>query len=154
MWEAFMDTHQLSKLLGNPVLLKSFNALVNDHGDFQSNEGYFSLDNVIADFLTEERTIVYYLIWTADKIIFTSRMFCAPENGFITMVHTHDDYKRRGVCSTAFKKIFKHLAEIKCWKLDVEKENKAAIACYRKLGFKPTILQPYSDAVLMSFTSS
>jgi ribosomal protein S18 acetylase RimI-like enzyme len=154
MWEAFMNTNQLAKLLKDPVLLKSFNSLVNDHGNFQSNEGYFSLDNVIADCLTEERTIVYYIIWTDDKIIFTSRMFCAPVEGFITMVHTHDDYKRQGVCSTAFKKIFKHLAEIKRWKLDVEKENKAAIACYQKLGFKPTILQPYADAILMSFTSS
>ena len=149
-----MDTHQLTKLLVDKGLLKSFNALLNDHGDYQSKEGYFSLDNVIADFLTEERTIVYYLIWTAEKIIFTSRMFCDKKKGYITMVHTHDEYKRRGVCSTAFGKIFKHLAEIKRWKLDVEKENVAAIACYRKLGFKPTASQPYEDAVLMAFTSS
>jgi len=149
-----MNTNQLAKLLSNRALLISFNSLVNDHGNFQSNEGYFSLDNVIADFLNDERTIMYYIIWTADKIIFTSRMFCAPVEGFITMVHTHDDYKRQGVCSTAFKKIFKHLAEIKHWKLDVEKENKAAIACYQKLGFKPIAGQPYADAILMAFTSS
>jgi len=149
-----MNTNQLAKLLKDPVLLKSFNTLINDHGDFESKEEYFSMDNVIADFLNDERTIVYYIIWTADKIIFTSRMFCAPVEGFITMVHTHDDYKRQGVCSTAFKKIFKHLAEIKRWKLDVEKENKAAIACYRKLGFKPIAGQPYEDAIIMSFTSS
>ena len=154
MWEAFMDTHQLSKLLVDKGLLESFNALLNDHGDYQSKEGYFSLNNVLGDFLTEERMIVYYLIWTADKIIFTSRMFCDKKKGYITMVHTHDEYKRRGVCSTAFNKIFKHLAEIKRWKLDVEKENVAAIACYKKMGFKPTASQPYEDAVLMAFTSS
>ena len=66
------------------------------------------------------------------------------------MVHTHDGYKRRGICSGAFKKIFKHLPEIMRWKLDVEKENHAAIACYTKMGFKAAGRQLFADAIIMS----
>ena len=150
MREAFMDTPELVKLLANPVLLKSFNALLNDHGDYQSNEGYYTLDNVVADFQWEKRSIIYYVIWTPDTIVFTSRLFLTPKTGFITMVHTHDGYKRRGICSGAFKKIFKHLPEIMRWKLDVEKENHAAIACYTKMGFKAAGRQLFADAIIMS----
>jgi len=150
MREAFIDTPELVKLLANPVLLKSFNALLNDHGDFTSNEPHFTLSNVINDFMFEKRKIMYYLIWTADTIIFTSRMFIMPKTVYVTMVHTHDGYKRRGICSGAFKKIFKHLPDITKWKLDVEIKNTAAIACYKKIGFKETLSQPFPDVTVMS----
>ena len=150
MREAFMDTPELVKLLANPVLLKSFNALLNDHGDYQSNEGYFTLDDVIANFQQEKRRIVYYIMWTPDTIVFTSRMFLTPKTGYITMVHTHDGYKRRGICSGAFTKIFKYFADVSRWKLDVEKENRAAIGCYTKMGFKAVTKQPFPDSVVMA----
>ena len=148
-----MDTPELVKLLANPVLLKSFNALLNDHGDYQSTEGYFTLDNVIEDSQQEKRRIVYFVIWTPDTIVFTSRLFLTPKTGFITMVHTHDRYKRQGICSGSFKKIFKHLKEITRWRLDVEQANTAAIACYRKMGFKAADRQLFSDAVTMTLNN-
>ena len=144
-----MDTLELVKLLANPVLLKSFNALLNDHGDFASNEPHFTLDDVVEDSQQEKRRIVYYIIWTPDTIVFTSRMFVTPKTGFITMVHTHDGYKQQGICSGAFNKIFKHLAEITKWKLDVEKGNQAAIGCYTKMGFKVIAKQPIPYAITM-----
>ena len=147
-----MDTPELAALLANPVLLKSFNALLNDHGDYQSIEGHYTLDDVIANFQQEKRRIVYFVIWTPDTIVFTSRMFLTPKTGFITMVHTHDRYKRQGICSGSFKKIFKHLAEITKWKLDVEKGNQAAIGCYTKMGFKVTAKQPIPYAIIMALT--
>ena len=150
MYEAFMDTQELIKLLANPVLLDSFNNLLNDHGDFQSKEGHFSLSNVINDFLFEKRRIVYYLVWTADTIVFTSRIFVMPKTAYITMVHTHDGYKRKGICSGAFKKMFKHFPEVTRWKLDVEHGNTAAIACYTKIGFKATPSQSFPDVVVMA----
>jgi ribosomal protein S18 acetylase RimI-like enzyme len=152
MREAFMDTPELVKLLANPVLLKSFNALLNDHGDYQSIEGHFTLNDVIANFQQEKRPIMYYIIWTPDTIVFTSRMFLTPKTGYITMVHTHDGYKRRGICSGAFNKIFKHFSETTRWKLDVEKGNQAAIACYTKMGFKATAKQPIPYAIVMILT--
>ena len=147
-----MDTPQLEKLLANPVLLKSFNALLNDHGDYQSIEGHFTLDDVIANFQQEKRRIVYYIMWTPDTIVFTSRMFLTPKTGYITMVHTHDGYKRRGICSGAFNKIFKHFSDVTRWKLDVEKGNHPAIACYAKMGFKAAGKQPFPDSVVMVLT--
>jgi predicted GNAT family acetyltransferase len=150
MREAFMDTQELIQLLGDPVLLNSFNNLLNDHGDFASKEGHFTLSNVINDFMFEKRKIMYYLMWTADTIVFTSRIFIMPKTAYITMVHTHDGYKRKGICSGAFKKMFKHFPDITKWKLDVEKENNAAIACYTKIGFKPTPTQPFLDVVVMA----
>ena len=54
MREAFMDTQELIQLLGDPVLLNSFNNLLNDHGDFASKEGHFTLSNVINDFMFYE----------------------------------------------------------------------------------------------------
>jgi ribosomal protein S18 acetylase RimI-like enzyme len=69
------------------------------------------------------------------------------------MVHTHDGYKRRGICSGTFKKIFKHLPEITKWKLDVEKENHAAIACYTKMGFKVAGRQLFADAIIMTLNN-
>ena len=38
MREAFMNTEELIALLENPVLLKSFNALLNDHGNYQAQK--------------------------------------------------------------------------------------------------------------------
>ena len=148
-----MDTPELVKLLADPVLLKSFNALLNDHGGFPSIEGHFTLDDVIANFQKEKRPIMYYVIWTPDTIVFTSRMFLTPKTGYITMVHTHDGYKRRGICSGAFNKIFKYLKEITRWRLDVEQANTAAIACYRKMGFKAADRQLFSDAVTMTLNN-
>ena len=145
-----MNTPELVQLLENPVLLKSFNALLNDHGDFASNEPHFTLSNVTNDYMFEKRPIMYIVAWNPDTIVFTSRMFLMPKTGYITMVHTHDGYKRRGICSGAFKKIFKHLPDITKWKLDVEKENTAAIACYTKLGFKTASRQLFSDAITMA----
>jgi len=150
MREAFMDTPELVKLLANPVLLKSFNALLNDHGDFASTEPHFTLSNVTNDYMFEKRPIMYFLAWTPDTIVFTLRMFLTPKTGYVTMVHTHDGYKRRGICSGAFNKIFKHLPEITKWKLDVESGNTAAIACYEKLGFKAAGRQLFSDAITMT----
>lgn len=147
-----MDTPQLEKLLANPVLLKSFNALLNDHGGLPSIEGHFTLDDVIANFQQEKRRIVYYIMWTPDTIVFTSRMFLTPKTGYITMVHTHDGYKRRGICSGAFNKIFKHFSDVTRWKLDVEKGNHPAIACYAKMGFKAAATQPFPDSVVMVLT--
>ena len=148
-----MDTPELVKLLADPVLLKSFNALLNDHGDYQSTEGHFTLDNVVEDSQQEKRHIVYFVLWTPDIIVFTSRLFLTPKTGFITMVHTHDGYKRRGICSGAFNKIFKYLKEITRWRLDVEQANTAAIACYRKMGFKAADRQLFSDAVTMTLNN-
>jgi len=150
MREAFMDTQELVKILANPVLLQSFNDLLNDHGDFTSKEGHFTLSNVINDFMFEKRKIMYYLIWTADTIVFTSRMFVMPKTVYVTMVHTHDGYKRKGICSGAFKKMFQHLPEITRWKLDVEIGNTAAVSCYKKIGFKETPSQPFPDVTVMS----
>jgi ribosomal protein S18 acetylase RimI-like enzyme len=150
MREAFLNTEELVKLLASPVLLKSFNALLNDHGDFASTEPHFTLSNVTNDYMFEKRSIMYFLAWTPDTIVFTLRMFLTPKTGYITMVHTHDGYKRRGICSGAFKKIFKHLPEITKWKLDVESGNTAAIACYEKLGFKAAGRQLFSDAITMT----
>jgi ribosomal protein S18 acetylase RimI-like enzyme len=152
MREAFMDTPELVKLLANPVLLKSFNALINDHGGLPSIEGHFTLDDVIANFQQEKRRIMYYIIWTPTTIVFTSRLFLTPKTGFITMVHTHDEYKRRGICSGAFSKIFKHFSDVTRWKLDVEKGNHPAIACYAKMGFKATAKQPIPYAIIMVLT--
>lgn len=147
-----MDTPELVKLLANPVLLKSFNNLLNDHGDFASNEGHFTLSNVINDFMFEKRKIMYYLMWTADTIVFTSRIFVMPKTAYITMVHTHDGYKRKGICSGSFKKMFQYFTEATRWKLDVEIGNTAAIACYKKIGFKEIPSQPFPDVVVMALT--
>jgi ribosomal protein S18 acetylase RimI-like enzyme len=150
MREAFMDTPELVKLLANPILLKSFNDLLNDHGEFTSKESHFTLSNVINDFMFEKRRIVYYLVWTADTIVFTSRMFVMPKTVYVTMVHTNNGYKRKGICSGSFKKMFQYLPDITKWKLDVEHGNTAAIFCYKKIGFKDTPSQPFPDVVVMS----
>ena len=153
MREAFMNTEELIALLENPVLLKSFNALLNDHGNYQSTEGHFTLNNVLEDSKQEKKRIVYFILWTPDTIVFTSRLFLTAKTGFITMVHTHDTYRRQGICSGSFKKIFKHLNEIIRWRLVVEHANTAAIACYKKMGFKAVVKQPFPDWIIMTLNN-
>ena len=151
MKEAFMNTEELVALLTDPVLLKSFNTLLNDHGNYQSIEGHFTLDNVVEDSKQKTQCIVYFVIWTPDTVVFTSRLFMTTKKTcFISMVHTHNTYKRQGICSGSFKKIFKHLKEISRWQLNVEEANIAAIACYRKIGFKAAVMQTVPKWILMN----
>ena len=149
MQEAFFDTPDLIEFLEENKMMDEFERIINNDGPLE-----FTQENILGDYFTDKRNIRYFMIWKKKKIIFTTRMFLPfgkGTTGIITMVHTDKEYRRKGICSSSFKKIFQEYP-VKKWYLELYKDNISAFLAYMKIGFIPTTKQHNPDIICMSYS--
>lgn len=149
MQEAFFDTPDLIEFLEQNKMMDEFERIINNDGPLE-----FTQENILGDYFTDKRNIRYFMIWKKKKIIFTTRMFLPfgkGTTGIITMVHTDKEYRRKGICSSSFKKIFQEYP-VKKWYLELYKDNISAFLAYMKIGFIPTTKQHNPDIICMSYS--
>ena len=149
MQEAFFDTPDLIEFLEQNKMMAEFERIINNDGPLE-----FTQENILGDYFTDKRDIRYFMIWKKKKIIFTTRVllpFGKGTTGLITMVHTDKNYRRKGICSSSFKKIFQEYP-VKKWYLELFKDNLPAFLAYMKIGFVPTTKQHNPDIICMSYS--
>ena len=149
MQEAFFDTPDLIEFLDENKMMDEFERIINNDGPLE-----FTQENILGDYFTDKRNIRYFMIWKKKKIIFTTRIFLPfgkGTTGIITMVHTDKEYRRKGICSSSFKKIFQEYP-VKKWYLELYKDNISAFLAYMKIGFIPTTKQHNPDIICMSYS--
>lgn len=149
MQEAFFDTPDLIEFLEQNKMMDEFERIINNDGPLE-----FTQENILGDYFTDKRNIRYFMIWKKKKIIFTTRIFLPfgkGTTGIITMVHTDKEYRRKGICSSSFKKIFQEYP-VKKWYLELYKDNISAFLAYMKIGFIPTTKQHNPDIICMSYS--
>ena len=149
MQEAFFDTPDLIEFLDENKMMDEFERIINNDGPLE-----FTQENILGDYFTDKRDIRYFMIWKKKKIIFTTRIFLPfgkGTTGIITMVHTDKEYRRKGICSSSFKKIFQEYP-VKKWYLELYKDNISAFLAYMKIGFIPTTKQHNPDIICMSYS--
>jgi predicted acetyltransferase len=149
MQEAFFDTPDLIEFLEQNKMMAEFERVINNDGPLE-----FTEENILGDYFTDKRNIRYFMIWKKKKIIFTTRIFLPfgkGTTGIITMVHTDKEYRRKGICSSSFKKIFQEYP-VKKWYLELYKDNISAFLAYMKIGFIPTTKQHNPDIICMSYS--
>jgi len=149
MQEAFFDTPDLIEFLEQNKMMAEFERVINNDGPLE-----FTQENILGDYFTDKRNIRYFIIWKKKRIIFTARMFLPfgkGTTGIITMVHTDKEYRRKGICTSSFKKIFQEYP-VKKWYLELHKDNISAFLAYMKIGFVPTTKQHNPDIICMSYS--
>ncbi len=87
-------------------------------------------------------------------------MICVLDEGQITNIATHPDFRRRGYASAVLKSICDYAREVSLSEitLEVRRSNEAAKALYKKHGFvcvgerKGFYTRPAEDAIIMKKT--
>ena len=92
------------------------------------------------------------------KVVAYGGMLCVVDQGQITNIAVHPDYRRRGIGRAITGALLKHAMDEKFEEvtLEVRKSNEAAQAMYRSMGFRAIATRPgfYSkpteDGVIMT----
>ena len=101
---------------------------------------------------------VYYAVIDADKVIAYVGMWITVDEGQITNVAVHPDYRRKGIAKSLLKKLYDVCLQNKLESitLEVRESNVKAIALYKNEGFENVGLRknyyknPTENAILMT----
>ena len=106
----------------------------------------------------EQKNYVNLGAWREGELLGYLFFFFMMDEGEIIRIATAPKERRKGIAKLLFSELKKNCLEqgVDKWMLDVRAGNEAALACYRKLGFredgcrKNFYTAPVEDAVLMS----
>ncbi len=89
--------------------------------------------------ITKNEFAVYYVALVSDVIVGYAGFWKICDEGHITNVAVHPDYRRNGIAKKLVTKLINYAKknEIEKMTLEVRTGNTAAIELYSKFGFKP-----------------
>jgi ribosomal-protein-alanine N-acetyltransferase len=107
--------------------------------------------------MTENKMALYYVLKLDSKIIGYCGMWVVLDEGHITNIAIHPDYRGRGYGNMLMKSVISNVEKvgIKAITLEVRVSNKRAISLYDKLGFVSSGIRPgyytdnHEDAMIM-----
>lgn len=106
----------------------------------------------------KENNIAFYIVAESDGVLVGyAGLWCIVDEGHITNVAVHPDYRRRHIGEALISILLEHTIKngIKSHTLEVRVTNEAAQSLYRKFGFEPVgIRKNYyedngEDAIIM-----
>lgn len=108
--------------------------------------------------LTNDGIGVGFVCELDGKVVAYGGMLVAVDEGQITNIAVHPDYRRRGLASTVLNSLMRHAKSCHADSvtLEVRASNTAAIALYKKAGFAEVgrrrgfYTKPTEDAVIMT----
>lgn len=89
----------------------------------------------------KENSMAFYIVAEIDgKIVGYAGLWCIVDEGHITNVAVHPDFRRRGIGEALVSVLLTHTIEngILSHTLEVRESNEAAISLYTKFGFVPS----------------
>ena len=86
----------------------------------------------------ESPLTVYFGVFSNDKLVAYMEMWCVADEGQITNVAVHPDYRRSGLAKTLIETLISIAKEkqLTSLTLEVREHNEAAIALYETMGFQ------------------
>ena len=110
------------------------------------------------ELLTREGIGVGFLCTDGDRVVAYGGMICAVDEGQITNIAVLPEYRRRGMGDALVRALLRYAKDehLDTVTLEVRASNAAAIALYRRLGFrevgrrKAFYSKPTEDALIMT----
>lgn len=89
--------------------------------------------------IRENRLAFYIVAEIGDRLVGYAGLWCVGDEGYITNVAVHPDFRRRGIGQTLISVLLSHTITngIRSHTLEVRASNNAAISLYTKFGFEP-----------------
>jgi len=87
-----------------------------------------------------ENRLAFYIVAEIDgRMVGYAGLWCIADEGHITNVAVHPDFRRRGIGEALVSVLLQHTAEngILSHTLEVRASNAPAISLYKKFGFEP-----------------
>lgn len=89
--------------------------------------------------IRENRLAFYIVAEIGDRLVGYAGLWCVGDEGHITNVAVHPDFRRRGIGQALISVLLSHTITngIRSHTLEVRASNNAAISLYTKFGFEP-----------------
>jgi ribosomal-protein-alanine N-acetyltransferase len=89
--------------------------------------------------IRENRLAFYIVAEIGSRLVGYAGLWCVEDEGHITNVAVHPDFRRRGIGEALISVLLSHTIKngIRSHTLEVRASNDAAISLYEKFGFEP-----------------
>jgi len=107
--------------------------------------------------IKENRLAFYIVAEIGGRLVGYAGLWCIEDEGHITNVAVHPDFRRRGIGKALISVLLSHTIQngIRSHTLEVRASNEAAISLYKQFGFEPAGLRKNyyedngEDAIIM-----